>query len=316
MAKRSALGKGLGALISDANDLRGGNSFPEIGNNISSNNNSSNQNPALLIFSQIPVDKIVTNPYQPRSTFEESALEELAESIKLLGVIQPITVRIVEDKYQIISGERRYRASLKAGLKEIPAYIRKTDDQGSLEMAIVENIQREDLNAMEIALSFQRLIEECNLTQEMMADRVGKKRATVTNYLRILRLPAEIQLSIKSGDISLGHAKSILSLDKEEDQIKLCSQIIEKSLSVRQTEKRVQDIIIANKEEEGKEDKEEEKKELPEPYYRILEILGSHFNNNISLKRSEKGKGHITIQFKSDAEMESFLNVLEKCEKQ
>lgn len=295
--KKSALGKGLGALISSANDNYFIDKNPSI---------EAPVNPASI--SEIPVDKIVTNPFQPRTSFDQDALEELAQSIKLLGLIQPITVRNIGGKYQIISGERRYRASILAGLKEIPAYILKTDDKGMLEMAIVENIQREDLDAIEVALSFQRLIEECSLTQEEMAQRVGKKRATITNYLRLLKLPVEIQAELRNGTISIGHAKSILSINNPTEQIKLCNLIVKKDLSVRQTESKAKDI--QNPTDKGT--KTDKKQNIPESHYRILEIVGKYFNNNISLKRSDSGKGCITIQFDSDTEIEAFLKALER----
>ena len=256
--------------------------------------------------SEIAIDQISTNPYQPRTVFEEEALQALSDSIKQLGLIQPITVRSTEDgKYQIISGERRYRAAKMAGLTHIPAYIRKADDQGMLEMAIVENIQRENLDAIEVALSFQRLIEECELTQEAMADRVGKKRATVTNYLRLLKLPAQVQIALREGKISMGHAKCILSIDDVEKQLLLCDLIIKNDLSVRQAEQKAKAIQNPTPK------KEETPVNLPDSHYRVLEIVGRYFNNNISFKRNEKGKGSITIQFENDKEVETFLKDLE-----
>lgn len=295
MAKKAALGKGLGALIS------GFDMNPESNQHIEAK--PVIKTPASI--TEISIDSISVNPFQPRTVFEDDALEDLSASIKQLGLIQPITVRSIEDgKYQIISGERRFRAAKLAGLTHIPAYIRKTDDQGMLEMAIVENIQREDLDAIEVALSFQRLIEECNLTQEAMADRVGKKRATVTNFLRLLKLPAEVQFALRRGAISMGHAKCILSIDNTQKQISVCDTIIKKDLSVRQTEQ-----LIKNLDKEGKNSTTPET--LPDSYYKVLEIIGRYFNNNISLKRSENGKGSFTIQFKNDSEVESFLKDLE-----
>ena len=296
--KKSALGRGLGALISDVDMLN-------LNNRVSPD---SNNNPTLI--SDIALDTIETNPFQPRSTFDQGALEELAESIKVLGVIQPITVRAIQEgKYQIISGERRFRAAILAGLTHIPAYIRKADDQGMLEMAIVENIQREDLDAIELALSFQRLIEECKLTQEKMADRVGKKRATITNYLRLLKLPAEIQLAIRVGKISMGHARALISLENHKKQIKLCNAIIEKGLSVRDIENKIRKM----NEDSTPKKKEDESHELDDSYFRVLEFLGKYFNNNISLKRDEKsGKGSITIRFDGDKEIMNFVEAIEK----
>ncbi len=300
MAKiQTGLGKGLGALISDVNSIQQTARKPSIGE------------PArpLVSTSEIEISKIEPNPYQPRTEFNQEALEELAASIKLLGLIQPITVRPLPDgRYQIISGERRFRASQIAGLETIPAYIRKTDDQGMLEMAIVENIQREDLDSIEVALSFQRLIEECNLTQEAMAERVGKKRATVTNYLRLLRLPAEIQFAIRAKKISMGHAKALLSLENDTDQLKFANQIIEQDLSVRQIEQKIQKL---GQKKEKKEKEETPIIELPDNHFRVIEIIGKYFNNNVTAKRDSKGNGEITIRFSNDTEIEQFLQALE-----
>ena len=299
MAKiQTGLGRGLGALISDVNSIQQAAAKKPV-------------EPArpLVSTSEIEISKIEPNPYQPRTEFNQEALEELAASIKLLGLIQPITLRPLADgRYQIISGERRFRASQLAGLERVPAYIRKTDDQGMLEMAIVENIQREDLDAIEVALSFQRLIEECSLTQEAMAERVGKKRATVTNYLRLLKLPAEIQFAIRAKKITMGHAKALLSLENDKEQLKLANQIVEQDLSVRQIEQKIQKMG-QKKEKKVKEDAPVI--ELPDSHFRVIEIVGKYFNNNITAKRDSKGAGEITIRFANDAEVEEFLKVLE-----
>ena len=301
MAKiQTGLGRGLGALISDVNSIQQAAHKPLAGE------------PArpLVSTSEIEISKIEPNPYQPRTEFNQEALEELSASIKLLGLIQPITVRPLPDgRYQIISGERRFRASQMAGLATIPAYIRKTDDQGMLEMAIVENIQREDLDSIEVALSFQRLIEECNLTQEAMAERVGKKRATVTNYLRLLRLPAEIQFAIRAKKISMGHAKALLALETDKEQLKFANQIIEQDLSVRQIEQKIQNL---GKKREKKEKEEPVAMELPDSHFRVIEIIGKYFNNNVTARRDAKGSGEISIRFSKDSEMEAFLQALEK----
>ncbi len=297
MAKiQTGLGRGLGALISDANMINNRNREPLTTSS------------PLVSISEIDIEQIVPNPYQPRTEFNLEAIEELSQSIKLLGLIQPITVRPANNgTYQIISGERRYRASKLAGLKSIPAYIRETDDNGMLEMAIVENIQREDLDAIEVAVSFQRLIDECSLTQEAMAERVGKKRATVANYLRLLKLPAEIQLAIRAKKITMCHAKSLLGIENPKTQLKLANQIIEQDLSVRQIEAKVQKLN------EGKKEKrEKEVIELPDNFFKVIETLGKYFNNNISIKRSPKGTGELTIRFSSDIEMENFLKALEE----
>ncbi|MDP3437677.1 MAG: ParB/RepB/Spo0J family partition protein [Bacteroidales bacterium] len=299
MMKKSALGRGLGALISDIDNLNLNGSVVPY----------SESTPASI--SEIPMDSIEANPFQPRSSFDIDLLEELAESIKTLGLIQPITVRSSENgKYQIISGERRFRAALIAGLTQIPAYIRKADDQGMLEMAIVENIQRENLDSIEVALSFQRLIEECSLTQEEMAERVGKKRATVTNYLRLLKLPAEIQLAIRAKKITMGHARALLSIESAKKQLKLCNAIIEQDLSVRQIEEKVRKML---KERTEKKSSEDLNQDLDESYFKLLDFLGKYFNNNISLKRDEKnGTGYITIRFNGDKEVINFINAIEK----
>ena len=301
MAKiQTGLGRGLGALISDVNSIQQAAHKPLAGE------------PArpLVSTSEIEISKIEPNPYQPRTEFNMEALEELSASIKLLGLIQPITVRPLPDgRFQIISGERRFRASQMAGLATIPAYIRKTDDQGMLEMAIVENIQREDLDSIEVALSFQRLIEECNLTQEAMAERVGKKRATVTNYLRLLRLPAEIQFAIRAKKISMGHAKALLALETDKEQLKFANQIIEQDLSVRQIEQKIQNL---GKKREKKEKEEPVAMELPDSHFRVIEIIGKYFNNNVTARRDAKGSGEISIRFSNDSEMEAFLQALEK----
>ena len=299
MAKiQTGLGRGLGALISDVNSIQQTAGKPAAG-----------AARPLVSTSEIEISRIEPNPYQPRTEFNQEALEELAASIKLLGLIQPITVRPLENgRYQIISGERRFRASQLAGLDKIPAYIRKTDDRGMLEMAIVENIQREDLDSIEVALSFQRLIEECNLTQEAMAERVGKKRATVTNYLRLLKLPAEIQFAIRAKKISMGHAKALLSLESDKDQLKFANQIIEQDLSVRQIEQKIQKL---GEKKVKKEREEAPVIELPEGHFRVIEIIGKYFNNNITAKRDSKGAGEITIRFNNDKEVEDFLQALE-----
>lgn len=297
------LGKGLGALLGESTDISNFRKPVEyINKTVVTSEQTQNSADIMLI----PVDMIEPNPFQPRSTFDPAAMEELAESIRTLGLIQPITVRKKSpDRYQIISGERRFRASRLAGLTEMPAYIRETDDQGMLEMAIVENIQRENLDPIEIALSYQRLIEECDLTQEQMAARVGKKRASVTNYLRLLKLPAKVQHDLKVGLLSVGHAKALLGIEDESIQEKLCDLVIKDGLSVRQLEDRIRK---AGKEEPSKTPQEQE---LPDDYFKVLEIVGKYFGNSISLKRSSTGKGTMTIHFSSDEEISRFLKALE-----
>lgn len=299
------LGKGLGALLGDNTDL---SSFRKPVEYINKTVVTSEQPQNTADIMLIPVGMIEPNPFQPRSAFDQDAMEELADSIRTLGLIQPITVRKKShDRYQIISGERRFRASKMAGMNEIPAYIRETDDQGMLEMAIVENIQREDLDPIEVALSYQRLIEECSLTQEQMATRVGKKRASVTNYLRLLRLPAKIQHDLKVGLLSVGHAKVLLGVENQEIQEKLCDLVIKEELSVRQLE----NMIRKMEKGENPKDKPQEQ-DLPEDYFKVLEIVGKYFTNNISLKRNSSGKGTMTIHFSSDEEISKFLKALEE----
>ena len=307
--QQRGLGKGISALFGDDADL--GNIRKPVGyinKEVVSEEQPRESGPKADVL-LIPVDMIEPNPFQPRMSFDQDALEELADSIRTLGLIQPITVRRKADgRYQIISGERRFRASRLAGMDMIPAYIRNANDQGMLEMAIVENIQREDLDSIEEALSFQRLIEECNLTQEAMAERVGKKRATVTNYLRLLKLPAQIQFAIRAKKISMGHAKALLAIEGEKEQLKLANQIVEQDLSVRQIEQKIQKL---GQKKEKKVKEEAPVIELPDSHFRVIEIVGKYFNNNITAKRDNNGAGEITIRFSGDAEVEEFLKVLE-----
>ena len=257
---------------------------------------------------RIPVNMIEPNPFQPRMSFDQDSLQELAASIRTFGLIQPITVRKKSaDRYQIISGERRFKACQLAGMDMVPAYIRDANDQGMLEMAIVENIQRENLDPIEVAMSYQRLIDECSLTQEQMADRVGKKRASVTNYLRLLKLPAKVQHDLKVGLLSVGHAKVLLGLDDVVLQEKLCDFVIKNSLSVRQLEDKIKELQ-AQQQNEVKPKKEVN---LPDEYYRVLEHIGKFFDKSISLKRADSGKGTMTIHFDSDDEIRRFLKALE-----
>ena len=299
--QQRGLGKGLGALLGDKDLSQIRKPVDYVNKSVVSTGNSQNSADIMLI----PVEMIEPNPFQPRMSFDAEALEELADSIRTLGLIQPITVRRKNhDRYQIISGERRFRACRLAGMDEIPAYIIDTGDQGMLEMAIVENIQREDLDPIEIAMSYERLINECNLTQEQMASRVGKKRASVTNFLRLLKLPAKIQHDLKVGLLSVGHAKVLLGVENPEIQERLCDMVIKEDLSVRSLEERIRNLDKPRK-------KESEAQELPDEYFRVLEIVGKYFENNISLKRTTNGKGTMTIHFSSDEEVRNFLNALE-----
>ena len=301
--QQRGLGKGLGALLGGDADLSQIRKPVGYVNKEVVRNDQPQDTSDIL---RIPVDLIEPNPFQPRMSFDQEALEELADSIRTLGLIQPITVRRKADgRYQIISGERRFRACQLTGMDMIPAYIRDTNDQGMLEMAIVENIQRENLDPIEVALSYQRLIEECSLTQEQMAVRVGKKRASVTNYLRLLKLPAKIQHDLKVGLLSVGHAKVLLGVDDTKLQEYLCDLVIKEDMSVRQLEYKIKKLS------EPKKGPQDMGKDLPEEYFKVLEIVGKYFENNISLKRAESGKGSMTIHFNSDEEVRNFLKALE-----
>ncbi len=288
-AKKNALGRGLSALITDDEPRR-------------------NDNPAW--HDEISLSLIETNPFQPRTRFEEESLHELALSMKEIGVIQPVIVRQKEDgKYQLIAGERRLRAADIIGMKTIPAYIRKTDDQGLLEMALVENIQREDLNAIEIAISYQRLMNECSLTQEDLSERVGKKRSTISNYIRLLRLPAEIQLGIKHRQITMGHARSIISIDDPDAQLELYNKIINNDLSVRKLEE-----IVRNSADTEQSDSSPKKVSNPDPdeYDSLREHLAGFFGTDVEFRRNKKGNGKIVIAFKSNEELERIMGLLDK----
>ena len=292
------LGRGLGAILGDSaglDQLRKPVGY--VNKEIVSVRTQSDGSADVV---RIPADMIEPNPFQPRMSFDTEALEELTSSIRTLGLIQPVTVRKTEGgKYQIISGERRFRACKAAGMDMIPAYIRPASDQGMLEMAIVENIQREDLDPIEVALGYRRLIEECNLTQEQMAARIGKKRASVTNYLRLLKLPAKVQLSV-------GHAKVILGVEDPQMQEQLCDMVVRGGLSVRQLEDKVRKLL--REEDAPRKDFEQE---LPDTYFRVLEHIGKYFEQDISLKRSAAGKGTMTIKFNSDEEVQRFLKALD-----
>lgn len=289
MAKQAkpALGKGLNALITmDDLNTSGSSSINEI-----------------------ELIKITPNPDQPRTIFDEDALEELAASIKALGLVQPITLREVsKDKYQIISGERRYRASLKAGLERVPAYVKKATDENVMEMALIENIQREDLNAIEIALAFQTLIDTYKLTQEKLSERIGKKRATIANFLRLLKLPAEIQMGLKDKKIDMGHAKTLLSLEDPSMQLMVYEQIIEHGFSVRRTEE-----IVRSLNEEVEENNFSKKRvKTPDEYKLLKKHLSTFFGSKVGFNMNEKGSGKITIPFQSSEDLERIMQILDK----
>ena len=297
------LGKGLGALLGDNADL---NAIRKPVGYVNKQVAGSKETEDTADILRIPVDLIEPNPFQPRMTFDQEALRELADSIRTFGLIQPVTVRRQPNgKYQIISGERRFRASRLTGMDMIPAYVRNANDQGMLEMAIVENIQRENLDPIEVAMSYQRLIEECSLTQEQMAGRVGKKRASVTNYLRLLKLPAKVQHDLKVGLLSVGHAKVLLGVEDQTLQEQLCDLVIRNELSVRQLEDKIRRLA---KEPEAAADRPQD---LPDSYYRVLEHMGRFFGDNISLRRGANGKGTMTVRFQSDEELDRFLKALD-----
>lgn len=290
MAKKNVLGRGLGALIEGAETT----GSAEVSSSIN----------------EIDISKIVANPYQPRTTFDEEALNELAASIKEMGIIQPITLRkIDEDHYQIIAGERRFRASKLAGLTTIPAFVRTANDEGMLEMALVENIQREDLDAIEIALSYQRLIDECKLTQEEMSDRVGKKRSTVTNYLRLLKLPAKIQKGIVEKAITMGHARALVNIKDSDMQLMIYDEILKNDFSVRRVEEIVrnynEDTTSFKPEEKPKKDK------FPTEYEDLHNHLNKFFHSKIDFRMDQNGKGKIVIPFNSTKDLERILGIFD-----
>lgn len=302
------LGKGLGALLGeDLNVDQFRKPVGYVNKEIAGARPKQDASDVL----RIPVANVEANPYQPRMAFDQEALEELAASIRTLGLIQPITVRKVSDgRYQIISGERRFKACRMAGMSMIPAYVREADDQGMLEMALVENIQRENLDPIETALSFQRLIDECSLTQEAMADRVGKKRASVANTLRLLKLPVKIQHDLKVGLLSVGHAKALLSLPDSASQEKFCDLVIKEGLSVRELE----DLVRKFLKNPSARKQAPVQAELPSEYTRMLSYIGKYFSNDISVRRSASGKGTMTVKFASDEEVQRFLEALEKAD--
>lgn len=294
LKKRNALGKGLGALLSDApaeQEAQPAAALP------------------LERLDEILLSQIERNPYQPRIDFDETALLELAESIRVQGIIQPITVRrLSEDSYQLISGERRWQASKKVGLQKIPAYVRMASDTQMLEMALIENIQREDLNPIEVALSYQRLISECNLKQEELGDRVGKKRSTVTNYLRLLKLPVQIQQGLREQTLSMGHARALVNIDNMELQLFLYEKIGKEDLSVRRTEELVRDII------QGKDPLAKPAPAKPAPLSselrRLQTSLSSHFGTQVKVKAQGEEKGEISIPYQSVEDLNRILEIL------
>ncbi|BDD09191.1 chromosome partitioning protein ParB [Fulvitalea axinellae] len=289
--KRNALGRGLGALLEDS-----ANAQNDIG-----------EMAAVGGISEVSLDNIEVNPFQPRTDFDKDALNELAESIKTQGIIQPITLRRIEaNRYQIISGERRVQASRLAGLTSIPAFLRKANDQEMLELALIENIQREDLNSIEIALTYQRLISECGLKQEELGERVGKNRSTVNNYMRLLKLPPEIQAALRDKKISMGHARAIINIDNVDLQLTIFKKILSEDLSVRKVEKLVRELVSGGTARPAQ-------KLDPEKQYHIQRLqqkLTSHFGTKVTVKTNSENKGDIRIPFLSAEDFNRILELL------
>jgi ParB family chromosome partitioning protein len=256
---------------------------------------------------RIPVDDIETNPKQPRRDFDQQTLKELAESVRLHDIIQPVTVsRLPSGRYRLIAGERRWRAAKIAGLKDIPAYIRQANDAQLLELALLENLQREDLNAIEISLSYKRMMEELNYSQEQVAERMGKDRSTVANFIRLLKLPPDIQLAVRSGELSMGHARALINVDTVDKQLYIFREIKEKNLSVRQTE-----ALVRNLYKETGAVKKTSKNSLSPAYQRIEDNLASHFSTRVKLKNSRNGSGQIIIDYYSQEELNKLLGQLD-----
>lgn len=288
--KRKALGRGLDALLSmDDIKTEGSSSINEV-----------------------ELSKIVANPNQPRREFDETAMQELADSITEIGIIQPVTLRkLSEDEYQIIAGERRYRASLRAGLTQIPAYIRTADDENVMEMALIENIQREDLNSVEIALAYQHLIEQYNLTQERLSERVGKKRTTIANYLRLLKLPAQIQMALQNKDIDMGHARALITLENPKLQVKVFDEIKKNHYSVRKVEEMVKALNEGETISTGTKKIASSKARLPEEFATLKTQLSGFFRTKVQLVCSNEGKGKISIPFGNEEELERIMEIFD-----
>ena len=290
--KFPALGRGLDALIDTADEIH------------TSGSSSINE---------IPVDRIVPNPNQPRHEFDEDALEELAESIRQLGIVQPITLRQMDDEsYEIIAGERRWRASKLAGLTTIPAYVRTANDENMMQMALVENIQREDLNAIEVALAYQKLIDQYHLTQEELSEKVGKRRATVANALRLLKLPAPVQLALRNKSIDQGHARAILGAQEPSVMLKLFKEVQERGYSVRQVEEMVKALNAGETVKSGRHQLSNRKNRLPEEYNELKGRLSDFFQTKVQMTCSQQGKGKITINFGNEEELEKIIAMFDK----
>lgn len=292
--KKFTLGRGLDALISmDEVKTEGSSSINEI-----------------------ELAKITVNPNQPRREFDQVALQELADSIAEIGIIQPITLRkLSENSYQIIAGERRYRASMLAGLKTIPAYIRTADDENVMEMALIENIQREDLNSLEIALAYQHLIEQYELTQERLSERVGKKRATIANYLRLLKLPAQIQVALQNKQIDMGHARALLALDNPKIQVKIFDEIVKHNYSVRKVEEIVKALSSGETIVSGDKKIAPKRNKLPEEFNMLKQQLSGFFNTKVQLTCTSRGKGKISIPFNNEEDLERIMDIFDSLKK-
>ncbi|HRO42482.1 MAG TPA: ParB/RepB/Spo0J family partition protein [Flavipsychrobacter sp.] len=294
--KKQALGKGIRALLSSIDD--------ELNTTAEGVPAVSGQNAGSI--ARIPVEQIEVNPKQPRRDFDEQAMLELSESIKLHDIIQPVTVvKAGTNRFQLISGERRWRASKMAGLKDIPAYVRTADDQEMLELALLENLQREDLNAIEIGVSYKRLMDECAMTQEQVADRMKKDRSTVTNYIRLLKLPPDIQKAVRDGVISMGHARAIIALGMVDQQLYVFREVKEKGLSVRQVEALVKEMLADDRPDIARAKNKDS--QLPPAYKRIQDNMSSHFSTKVKLDRKKNGKGAIMIEFYNDNDLERIM---------
>ena len=288
MQKRNALGRGLSALIDDSNMPR----------------------EQIPVSNEILISEIEANPFQPRVHFDEEALNELAASIREVGIIQPITLRKIGDRrYQIIAGERRFRASKLAGLTKVPAFVREAGDEAMLELALVENIQREDLDAIEVALSYQRLMEECKLTQESLSDRVGKKRSTISNYLRLLRLPAVIQKAIREQEITMGHARALININDSETQVMVYRQVVKYDFSVRKTEDIVRKLSATEEEATSASKKDTT---MTDQFNDLKKHLGKYFSSNIGLKINDQYKGKIEIPFNDSKDLERIIGIFDR----
>ena len=298
--KRSALGKGLSALLE--------NSETDI------TTKSANTNSGLVgSVSMLPINSIEANPFNPRTNFEKAALEELSQSIAIHGIIQPLTVRkLGRDNYQLISGERRFRASQLAGLTEVPVYIRVANDQTMLEMALVENIQREDLNSIEVAISYQRLIEECSLTQDQLSQKVAKSRSSITNHLRLLKLPVDIQASVRDNVISMGHARALVSAGDESLQMAIFNRIVEDGLSVRDAEALIREGYVEPRINEGNPKRAASVIKISETQFTFKEHLGDKLSTKIEIKKSTSGTGKLIVNFNSEVDLNRIIEILNR----